>query len=270
MTIYAYYRVSTEMQDYESQKVGVVEYCNRCGYKIDKEVVDDGVSGTVEAKKRNLWKIVKTAKKGDWLITSELSRLGRSTADVLNTCNILSKNGVNVWFVKQGMGLDQTPMGKMMVAILSAFAEMERDLISQRTVEGLKRARERGVVLGRQKGFTYRKLDKYRDEIAVMVRNGASITQICKGLKLNWGTTCRYLKETGLHQQLQKPTRSSPLEKHKDKIVEMAIDGIYYKEIGEKLGYSAYVIRKFCVENNVEICEKRNNTRFLLIARETI
>lgn len=200
MTVYVYYRVSTDKQDYESQKVGVVEYCNRCGYTIDKEIIDDGVSGTVKAKDRNLWKIVKAAKKGDFLITSELSRLGRSTADVLLTCDILNKKGVNVWFVKQGMGLDQSPMGKMMIAIFSAFAELERDLIAQRTVEGLRRAKEKGAVLGRKKGSknSSNKLDKHYDEIIQMLNSGLTKNSMCRVLNVNCKTLNRYVKMKGL------------------------------------------------------------------------
>jgi DNA invertase Pin-like site-specific DNA recombinase len=198
MTVYAYYRVSSEKQDYESQKIGVIEYCNRCGYKIDKEVVDDGVSGVVKAKDRNLWKIIKSAQAGDWLITSEISRLGRSTSDVLNTCDILNKKGVNVWFIKQGMGLDQTPMGKMMIAILSAFAEMERDLIRQRTIEGLARVKAKGVHLGRPFGFGPRKLDKHYDELVQMLKAGMSKAEICRCFKVEWKTLHYYMQTKGL------------------------------------------------------------------------
>ena len=130
--IWAYYRVSTGKQDIDAQKLGVKDYADRQGWSIDREIIDDGVSGTVIAKKRNLWKIVKESTDGDWVIVSELSRLGRSTIDVLETCSILGEKGVNVWFVKQGIALDKSPMGKMILAILSAFSEMERDLISQR------------------------------------------------------------------------------------------------------------------------------------------
>ena len=197
MTVYAYYRVSTDRQDYNSQKLGVVEYCTRASLNIDKEIVDDGVSGTVKAKNRKLWKIVKEAQKGDYLVTSELSRLGRSTVDVLETCNILSNKGVNVYFVKQAMGLDQSPMGKMMTAILSAFAEMERDLIRQRTIEGLARARAQGKHLGRPHGTTYRKLNI--DEVLELVRAGFNKAEIARLLECNWQTIHRFCKENNIN-----------------------------------------------------------------------
>lgn len=195
--IYAYYRVSNSDQNYNSQKLGVEEYCKRCGYEIDKEVIDDGVSGTVKAKDRNLWKIIKEAKSGDWVITSELSRIGRSTTDVLQTLNTLSKKGVNVYFVKQGMQLDQSPMGKMMTAILSAFAEMERDLISQRTKEGLERAKREGKHVGRKQGVRNKlyKLDKDSHYIGIMLMQGITYAEMARRCGCSWATLRRYMQD---------------------------------------------------------------------------
>lgn len=193
--IYAYYRVSSEDQNYNSQKLGVLEWCNRVGWIIDKEVIDDGISGIVKAKNRNLWKIIKKSQKGDWVITSELSRIGRSTTDVLDTLNTLSKKGVNVYFVKQAMRLDQSPMGKMMTVILSAFAEMERDLISQRTIEGMKRAKAEGKHIGRPRGAGYRKLKKRDSVIKQLAEKGFTKAEIARKTKTHWNTVYRYLKE---------------------------------------------------------------------------
>ena len=196
MTVYAYYRVSTGTQDYKSQRLGVVEYCKRAGLDIDKEVVDDGVSGSVKAKERNLWKIVKQAQKDDWVITGELSRIGRSTSDVLQTLNMLAKKGVNVYFVKQNMHLDQSPMGKMMIAILSAFAEMERDLISQRTAEGIARARKEGKHIGHPfKQNTVYKVDE--KEILRLAKKGLNNTEIGKKLGVDRSTIRRRLEQIG-------------------------------------------------------------------------
>lgn len=152
MTTWAYYRVSTDKQDYESQKIGVVEYAKRAGLEIDKEIVDDGVSGTVVAKHRKLRIILRYMKSGDTVICSELSRIGRNLSDIITTCDLFIKRGVNCYLVKQNMRIDHSPMGKLLIAIFGAFAEMERDLISQRTAEGLRRIKESGVKLGRPKG----------------------------------------------------------------------------------------------------------------------
>lgn len=197
--IWAYYRVSTGRQDIDSQRLGVLEYAKRMGYTIDKEVIDEGVSGTIKAKDRKLRIILKQAKEGDVVIVSELSRLGRSTIDVLNTCDILGKKKVDVWFVKQSIGLDQSPMGKMILAILSAFSEMERDLISQRTTEGLKKAKERGKVLGRRFGFhpVNYKLEEKKEKILEMKNKGETITRIAQVCSVDRATIYRHIKKWG-------------------------------------------------------------------------
>lgn len=196
--IYAYYRVSSEDQNYNSQKLGVLEWCNRAGWKIDKEVVDDGISGTIKAKDRRLWKIVKESQKGDWVVTSELSRIGRSTTDVLNTLNTLAKKGVNVYFVKQAMQLDQSPMGKMMTAILSAFAEMERDLISQRTIEGIERARKEGKHIGRPFGSKNKVFKLKEEEVRACREAGMNKSQIARYFGIYHSTVIRYMKMWGI------------------------------------------------------------------------
>lgn len=199
MTVYAYYRVSTDKQDYESQKVGVVEYAKRNGLTIDKEVIDDGVSGTVLAKDRKLNTILKKAVKGDTVITSELSRLGRSTADVINTCQLFVKKGVNCYLIKQGMAIDNTPMGKMMIAILGAFAEMERDLISQRTKEGLARVKATGKVLGRRVGSGgYSKLDDKEEEIRKLIDKGYNKNQLAKKFKVSFCCIQKFLSNKNI------------------------------------------------------------------------
>lgn len=200
MTVWAYYRVSTGKQDIDSQKVGVYDYAKRQGLKIDKEILDDGVSGVVLAKDRNLNKIIKQSQKGDKVIVPELSRLGRSTSDVINTCNQFIVKGVNVYFIKQSMSLDNTPMGKMMVAILSAFSEMERDLIRQRSIEGIARAKAEGKQIGRPYGFTYCSLDSKKDEIQQMLRDGYNYSQIARKLNTSWATLYRFLKLHGLYK----------------------------------------------------------------------
>lgn len=273
MTVYAYYRVSTDRQDYESQKVGVVDYCKRCGHTIDKEVIDDGVSGTVKAKDRKLWKIVKNARKGDWLITSELSRLGRSTSDVLNTCAILGKNGVNVWFVKQGMGLDQTPMGKMMLAILSAFAEMERDLISQRTTEALKRKKELGIPLGRPKGnknSSY-KLDEHKELIMQMLYNKASIGKISRTVKCDRKTVIKYCNLRDIKLPERGASKCSILDSRLYQIIKDREAGLSFDSIGARYGVSGSVACYWYAKNKKRIDElyKKREMKKLKAAKPT-
>lgn len=194
--IYAYYRVSSDRQDYENQKYGVVEYARRNNLTIDKEYIDDGVSGCVLAKERNLWKIVRRAGKGDLLIVPELSRIGRSTSDVLNTVQILCQKGVNVYLVKQNMMLDQSPIGKLLTAIMAAFAEMERDLLSQRTKEALARKKAEGKHLGRPHGYSFRKLNK--EDVIGLANSGYTKTEIAKMLDCSWITVHRFMCENNI------------------------------------------------------------------------
>lgn len=200
MTVFAYYRVSTDKQDYESQKIGVVEYANRMGLTIDKEIVDEGVSGTVKACKRNLRKILVQMKNGDTVITSELSRLGRSTADVLETCEKFANRGVSCYLVKQGMALDRSPMGKMMTAIFSAFAELERDLIAMRTKEGLARIKASGRKLGKPLGCKNSKhwFDGRETEIKRALLAGKSLRKTALKLRVSPWTLRNYMIQNDL------------------------------------------------------------------------
>ncbi|MBO5704732.1 MAG: recombinase family protein [Alphaproteobacteria bacterium] len=200
MTVFAYYRVSTDKQDFESQKIGVVDYAKRAGLTIDKEIIDDGVSGTVKACKRNLGKLLVEMKYGDTVITSELSRLGRSTMDVLDTCQKFADRGVNCYLVKQGMMLDRSPMGKLMTAIFSAFAEMERDLISMRTKEGLARKKAQGVKLGRRPGSknTKRWYDGRETEIMTALQMNTSVKRAAKELGTTSATLHRWMAENNV------------------------------------------------------------------------
>lgn len=193
---YAYYRVSTDKQDYENQKYGVLEYCRRQNIKIDKEVIDNGVSGTVEAKKRHLGALLRKLQTGDVLIISELSRLGRSVIDVLNTCRILTKKKVVCYVVKQGITIDDSPMGKMMLAVLAATSELERDLISQRTKEALRKKKADGIHIGRNKGSKNkeRKLDRYKTQIIRKLAKGISKMRIAKDCHVSYSCLCNYIK----------------------------------------------------------------------------
>jgi DNA invertase Pin-like site-specific DNA recombinase len=253
MTVYAYYRVSTGKQDYNSQKLGVVEYCNKNGLTINKEVLDDGVSGCVKAKDRNLWKIIKGAKTGDHVIVAELSRLGRSTVDVLETCNTLSKKGVNVYFVKQAMGLDQSPMGKMMTAILSAFAEMERDLIRQRTIEGLAKAKMSGKHLGRPYGFTFRRLEKNAEIIQEKLKNGETKMAIAKELNVSWTTLHRFIKENNYTRNYTPAENRSPIfSERKKELLEYLKSARRISQVCKEFNITNITLHKFLEENKIK------------------
>ncbi len=261
MTVYAYLRVSTDDQTVESQKLGIVEYATRQGLTIDKYITDDGVSGTVLAKDRKLNTILKKAVKGDTVITSELSRLGRSTADVINTCQLFVKKGVNCYLIKQGMAIDNTPMGKMMIAILGAFAEMERDLISQRTKEGLARIKAQGKSLGRPIGCRNIKLktDAIAEEIISMFKQGKTKVEIAKKFNLSKPTLYRFLVKKGVieKQAIERQTYiidGIPLKEWCE------LNGVNYKSVCQwkNLKYNSFQEYAYYLRNRKKLIEGKN------------
>ena len=193
--IYAYFRVSTDKQDYTCQKFGVMEFAKNKGWNIDKEIIDDGISGTILAKNRKLRQILKYSKKGDIVITSELSRFGRNTKDIINTCDLLTEKGVECWFVKQNMGLDNSPMGKMLIGIFACFSQLERDLIAQRTKEALAKRKTDGILLGRPVGSKnkHSKLDGKEREIQKLLTKKIPKSHIANKLKVSINTLKKFI-----------------------------------------------------------------------------
>ncbi len=193
--IYAYYRVSTNFQDINAQRFGVQEFCNKRGLKVGKEIYDDGVSGCVLAKKRQLGRLLRELQPNDTLIVSELSRLGRKTSDILNTCQILIKKKISVYFVKNAIYLEDNPTSNMMITIFAAFSQLERDLIAQRTKEALAKKRADGVILGRPKGAKNKqlKLDAKIEKLQIYCARGWSKTRIAKKLHCSRNTLRKYL-----------------------------------------------------------------------------
>lgn len=215
MTVWAYYRVSTDKQDYESQRFGVLEYAKHKNLTIDREIIDDGVSGTKQARKRKLGIILNEMKSGDIVITSELSRLGRSAVDVILTCDTFVKQGVSCYLVKQGMAIDGSPTGKLMTTIFSAFAEMERDLIALRTKEALQKLKSMGKKLGREKGLKNKThiMDGKEIEFLAMLVCEMSMVEISKKLNISTRHLLRYQKEHHFpftHRQVQRFINTEP------------------------------------------------------------
>ncbi|MBR1544974.1 MAG: recombinase family protein [Alphaproteobacteria bacterium] len=201
MTVYAYLRVSTEEQDYESQRYGILRYCAYRGITIDKEYVDEGVSGTVDFHFRKLGKLVKILQAEDLIIVSELSRLSRSMIDMYALTKIFADRGVRVFCIKENLELGNTAIGLMIMTVFAFSAQIERERISQRTKEALDRKRSDGVKLGRPKG---RKSDKTKlsgkeTKIAGLLAQNLSVNQIARVLKCAPITLTRFLKRRANH-----------------------------------------------------------------------
>lgn len=197
---YAYLRVSTDMQDVNSQRIGIEEFAKGREWEIDEWTLDEGVSGAKDPSKRKLGGLVRKCQKGDRLVFSEISRIGRKLDMILDIIRECSERGIMIYTVKDRYVLEDSIQSKVLVTVMGLAAEIERDLIRQRTKEGLKRARAAGKQIGHPVGKknNHHKLDGKHEEICRMIGDGKTQTEIAKKLKVHSMTLYRYMKEHGL------------------------------------------------------------------------
>jgi DNA invertase Pin-like site-specific DNA recombinase len=200
--VFAYLRVSTDSQEVASQKVGIVDYTKAHSLRVD-EWFEETVSGAVDASKRDLGaKLLPKLKGGDALIIPELSRLGRSTVDVLATLKQLSERRVRVHVVKGSMVLDDSINSKILSTVLGLAAEIERDLIRQRSVEGQARAKAAGKHIGRPRiendADRRSKLDKHAEDIKRCAGKGITKANLARLFDCDWITMDQWLRRHGV------------------------------------------------------------------------
>lgn len=193
--VFAYIRVSTDKQDFTGQFFAIKQYAQLHGLSID-EVVEEKVSGKVPRDKRDLGKLVARLVKDDVLITPELSRLGRSTADTVTTVEILKRKEVTVHLIKENL-ISGTPNYDFMTTIYAGLAAMERQRISERTKEALHAKMAAGVKIGHFKGFkcTNVKLTPYQAEIVTALTQGKSIKYIADTYGVKWSTARDFIRD---------------------------------------------------------------------------
>ena len=184
MTTIAYLRISTTDQDIEKNKADILHLANNKNLG-QVHFVEETISGTVSWKKRKIAPIIEQLQKGDNLIVSELSRIGRSMLEIMQVLSIAMEKGIHIYAIKGNWKLDDSLQSKIMAMVFSMAAEIERDLISKRTKEALRAKKAAGVKLGRPKGTGKSKLDKHRVEIEALLNNGS--TQ--KWIAQKYGTT---------------------------------------------------------------------------------
>lgn len=203
--IIGYLRVSTADQDVEKNKADILSFNNSKQFGGYVEFVEEKVSGAKSWKKRRLAQVVEDMQSGDKLIVPELSRLGRSLVEVLEVLKELTDKEVAVYSVKENFQLNGADMqSKVMRTMLGLFAEIERDLISARTKEGLEAARASGSLPGRPKGPGKSRLDPYQPEIEALLKNGAKKAFIAERYQVTPAALGKWLKSRGLdHIQAQ-------------------------------------------------------------------
>lgn len=191
--IYGYIRVSTEEQNLLNQKKAIGEK-----YDVD-EWVEEKISGTVDFTKRSLGQLINRMESGDTLIITELSRLGRSIFMIFDIISILKKHNIRCVAIKNNFDMNPDNSNDIITSvIIFAFglsAQIERQLISERTKQGLAVAKANGKRIGRQKGETiyYCKLRKYESDIMRARRNGQSINSLARQYNVRWSTMKNFI-----------------------------------------------------------------------------
>lgn len=193
--IYGYIRVSTDKQTVENQRFEINNFCNRENLKIDRWI-EETISGSKTYDKRELGKLLTHVQKGDILICAELSRLGRNLFMIMEILNICMRKECKVWTIKDNYRLGDDIQSKVLAFAFGLSAEIERNLISQRTKEALARKKAEGVVLGRPVGSKSRrvKLTGKEEVIRELLNQNVPKTQIARIFKVDRMTVDSFIK----------------------------------------------------------------------------
>lgn len=182
----AYVRVSTDDQNTNAQRHAI-----ESRYNINRWFSDEATSGAIKSKERaGFGHLLNYVREGDSVVVYAVDRLGRNTIDVLETVETLQEKGVAVLSIREGFDLS-TPMGKAMLTMLAAMAELERSSIKERQMAGIKRAKAEGKALGREKVINDRDVAQWREVNAASIKttaehfniSTASVKRACSTIK---------------------------------------------------------------------------------------
>lgn len=196
MTTLAYIRVSTQLQTGESQKYEIEKFCNAKNINVVKWT-EESVSGTIPWERRRLGKAVRKLGRGDLIICTEMSRLGRNMLMIMSLLNYCSSKGIAIHTIKDNFDLSDNINSKIIAFAFSLAAEIERNLISQRTKEALAAKKLMGIKLGRPNGSSPKRqtFEKNLPIIATMLQNGESISSVARQFGMHRNTLRRFLNE---------------------------------------------------------------------------
>lgn len=196
---YGYIRVSTDKQTVENQRFEINNFCRKESIEVDGWI-EETISGTKNYDKRKLGGLLNHVQKGDLIICAELSRLGRNLFMIMEILSICMKKDCKVWTIKDNYRLGDDIQSKVLAFAFGLSAEIERNLISQRTKEALKLRKAEGVTLGRKIGSRNLLLnetcEKNHKKICTLLSEGKSVPSIAKIIGVSKGTLYRYLAYT--------------------------------------------------------------------------
>lgn len=191
--IYGYIRVSTDNQHTANQHHEIELFTANNTMKID-QWVEEIISSRKPLHERKLGKILKKLKKGDILIATELSRLGRNLLEVMGILQECLEKDCQIWTLKENYRLGADIQSKVLAFAFSLASEIERQLISERTKISLQRLKDEGKHLGRPYGFSYQKLQKQHKQLIRLLEKGISKAEIARSLGCSWLTVHRYIQ----------------------------------------------------------------------------
>lgn len=196
---YGYIRVSTDKQTVENQRFEINNYCKNNGLIIDSWI-EETISGTKSPDKRLLGTLLKNIQHGDKIICSELSRLGRSLLMIMSILNLLMEKGAIVYTIKDNYVLGNDIQSKILAFAFGLSAEIERNLISQRTIEALQRKKSEGKKLGRPKGKAHKvKLSSKSELIEELIALRIPKSRIAKLFNVTSPTLYTFIKENNIY-----------------------------------------------------------------------
>ncbi len=206
--IYGYIRVSSDKQTVENQRFEINKFCEKQNIVIN-DWIEETISGTKNYTKRQLGQLLRKVGKDDIIICSELSRLGRNLFMIMEILNICMTKECRVWTIKDNYRLGDDIQSKVLAFAFGLSAEIERNLISQRTKEALARLKAEGKQIGRSSGKRNNNLNAIcisrHQYILKLLGLGYSIPAVAKKIKVARGTLYRYLAYTNIRL----PTKSS-------------------------------------------------------------
>lgn len=210
--IYGYLRVSSDEQDVNSQKQGVEGFAKEKEWAIDEYITDEGVSGGKDPSKRNLGPLLQKLHKGDVVICSEISRLGRDLYMVMDILHFCMQQECVIYTVKDRFTLGDDIQSKVLAFAFGLAAEIERQMIRQRTKEGLKLRMKMGSLVGRpyidreagerSQTDARKKLEGNKEQVITQFRWGVPFRRLAANFGVDRNTLYRYLIEWGCYDSV--------------------------------------------------------------------